>query len=229
MTPASAPHFATVILDVDSTLCGIEGIDWLAARRGPAVAKRVAAETERAMRGDIPLEDVYAARLSLVRPRREDVDALGRAYIETLAPGAVSSVAAWRANGVCVILMSSAIRHSILRVAQHIGLGADDVHAVDVRFDAIGAYLGFDRSSPLATATGKREMLSHLDLPHPMLAVGDGSTDLMMRGVADAFAAYTGFVSRPRVTEKADFVVASFDDISSLVLNKAPAPGVWLQ
>ena len=26
--------FASVILDVDSTLCGIEGIDWLAERRG---------------------------------------------------------------------------------------------------------------------------------------------------------------------------------------------------
>ena len=28
------PKFASVVLDVDSTLCGIEGVDWLAERCG---------------------------------------------------------------------------------------------------------------------------------------------------------------------------------------------------
>jgi phosphoserine phosphatase len=45
------PRFASVFLDVDSTLCGVEGIDFLAQRRGPDVAARVTEATERAMRG----------------------------------------------------------------------------------------------------------------------------------------------------------------------------------
>jgi len=212
-------RFASVIIDVDSTLCGIEGIDWLAERRGPEVAKKVAELTDRAMRGEIPLESVYGERLSMVRPRREDVDALGRAYIETIADGAEEAVTSWRLRGVCVILLSSALRHSVLRVAQHIGLGADEVHAVDVKFDAIGAYAGFDRSSPLTTTTGKRDIVSSLDLPRPMIAVGDGSTDLAVRGTAEAFAAFTGYVSRPAVADKADFVVTSFDELSAIVLG----------
>ena len=220
MTVASSPRFATVALDVDSTLCGIEGIDWLAARRGADVAAKVAALTDRAMRGELPLEDVYGERLSMVRPRREDVDALGRAYIETIAPGAVDAIASWRSRGVCVILLSSAIRHSILRVAQHIGLGSDEVYAVDVRFDAIGAWAGFNRSSPLTTAVGKREIISKADVPRPILAVGDGSTDLAIRGASDAvFAAFTGFVSRREVTERADFMVSSFEELTDLVLG----------
>lgn len=223
MTDAPAFRFATVLLDVDSTLCSIEGIDWLAERRGPDVAKRVTELTERAMRGDVPLEDVYGARLSMVRPRREDVDALGRAYIDTIAPGAVEAIASWRTRGVCVILLSSAIRHAILRLALHIGLGPDEVHAVDVKFDAIGAWYGFDRLSPLTTTTGKRDIVARLDLPHPMIAVGDGSTDRAVRGKAEAFAAFTGFVSRPSVVEGADYVVTSFDELSKIIIGRPAA------
>jgi phosphoserine phosphatase len=211
--------YATVILDVDSTLCGLEGIDWLAERRGADVAARVADLTSSAMRGEMNLEQVYAERLAMVRPRLDDVDALGHQYVERIAAGAVEAVTSWRAHGVCVILISSAIRHSILRVAQLIGLGADEVHAVDVKFDAIGAYGGFDHSSPLATGTGKRDIVSKLDLPRPILMVGDGSTDLAVRDTADAFAAFTGFVTRPAIVSKADFVVSSFDDLSRIVLG----------
>jgi hypothetical protein len=35
MDRAGKPLFKTVIFDVDSTLADIEGIDWLAALRGP--------------------------------------------------------------------------------------------------------------------------------------------------------------------------------------------------
>ncbi len=211
--------FATVILDVDSTLCGIEGIDWLAERRGAAIAKQVTELTERAMHGEIPLEDVYGARLKVVRPRRDEVDALGREYIETISPGAVEALALWRSRGVRVILLSSAIRHAILRLALHVGLGPEQAHAVDVRFDAIGAWGGFDSSSPLTRTTGKREIVATLELPRPILAVGDGSTDRAIREVVEGFAAYTGYVSRPAVVNGADYVVNSFDELTAIVLG----------
>ena len=38
----SAAGFASVVLDVDSTLCGVEGIDWLAARRGAEAGALIA-------------------------------------------------------------------------------------------------------------------------------------------------------------------------------------------
>ena len=155
----------------------------------------------------------------MVRPRRDDVDALGRAYIETISPGAVEAIAAWRSRGVCVILLSSAIRHSILRLALHVGLGPDEAYAVDVRFDAIGAWGGFDRTSPLTTTTGKREIVAKLDIPRPIIAVGDGSTDRAVREVAEAFAAYTGYVSRPAVVDGADYVVNSFDELTQIILG----------
>ena len=84
----TATGFASVVLDVDSTLCGIEGIDWLAARRGPEAGVRIAELTDRAMNGELALDAVYGERLGVVRPSREDLAALAAAYERALAPGA---------------------------------------------------------------------------------------------------------------------------------------------
>ena len=214
-----APPFRTLVLDVDSTISGIEGIDWLAARRGDVVSRRIAKLTEQAMQGGIPLEQVYGARLAEIRPRRDEVDALSRAYVDALAPGAVNSIARMRRSGVQVVLVSGGIRYALLRLALQLGLGPADVHAVSVQFDAIGAYVGFDAASPLTTADGKRRVVEELQLEGPVIAAGDGATDLAMRGVVDRFVAFTGFVARPNVVEAADGVAASFADLERIVLS----------
>jgi hypothetical protein len=90
---------------------------------------------------------------------------------------------------------------------------------VDVTFDSSGAYGGFDQASPLATAMGKREVVAAMRLERPLLTVGDGSTDLATREVSDAFAAFTGFVSRGPVIRKADVEVQSFDELDGVVRN----------
>jgi phosphoserine phosphatase len=214
----SADGFASVVLDVDSTLCGIEGIDWLAGRQGAALAARVADLTDRAMQGTIPLDAVYGERLDVVRPTRDDVAALGAAYLASLAPGAAEAVRRLRGAGRRVVLVSGGLREAILPVAAQLGLPAADVHAVAVRFGSDGAYLSHDADSPLATATGKRTVAGSLGLPHRVLAVGDGATDLAMRPAVDAFAAFTGFARRDAVVSAADFVVGSFAQLLELVL-----------
>ena len=60
--PAGHPLFSTVIFDADSTLAAIEGIDWLGALRGADVGLAVQQLTDRAMMGELALEDVYSAR-----------------------------------------------------------------------------------------------------------------------------------------------------------------------
>ncbi|MGH7617555.1 MAG: HAD-IB family phosphatase [Gemmatimonadaceae bacterium] len=216
---AGTTPFKSVVLDVDSTVSGIEGIDWLAARRGDVVSRRVADLTQRAMQGGVPLEDVYGTRLSEIRPRREELDALSKAYVAAIAPGARETIARIRRTGVQVILVSGGLRSALFRLAFHLGLGPSDVHAVSIHFDALGAYTGYDASSPLTTAKGKSQVVSALELDGPIVAVGDGATDLAMRDVVDAFVAFTGFVSRPTVVERADAVAASFADIERVVLS----------
>ena len=211
-------RFAAVVLDVDSTLCGLEGIDWLAQRREPAVAAEIARLTERAMDGAVPLDAVYGERLALVRPSADEVAALGEAYLDALAPGAADAVARLRAAGVRVVLVSGGLREAILPVARRLGLTPLDVHAVGVRFDEGGAFAGHDAASPLTTAEGKRGVVEALALPRPTLAVGDGATDLAMRPAVDAFAAFTGFVRRAPVADAADHELSDFARLPELVL-----------
>ena len=212
------PAFATVILDVDSTVSGIEGIDWLAARRGEAVANEVAALTDRAMRGEIALEDVYGARLALVRPDREGIDALAREYIANIAPSCVDAVAQMLAAGVDVRLVSGGLRPAIAPLALHLGLSPRDLSAVDVTFDANGGYASFDATSPLTTASGKLGVVEALSPRRPAVAVGDASTDLAMRPAVDCFACFVGFTHRDAIVRQADAVVATFDELLRIVV-----------
>lgn len=214
----TAPAFATVILDVDSTVSGIEGIDWLARRRGDVVAQRVAALTNDAMRGAVPLDEVYGARLAAIRPRRHELDALAAAYVDALAPNCAEVISRFRHAGVRVVLVSSGLRHALIRLALHLGVELADLHAVDIRFDAGGAYAGFDTRSPLTTANGKRTLIGDLELERPVLMAGDGATDVAARDVVDSFVAYTGFVARDAVVEQASAFVRSFDELAALVL-----------
>lgn len=217
------PVFASVAIDVDSTLCGIEGIDFLAARRGGDVGARIAALTHRAMHGDVALESVYGERLTIVQPTAADVAALADEYRESLAPGAAAAIEGMRSAGVRLILISGGVRQAIAPVARALGFSDQDLYAVSLSFDAGGSYMTYDKSSPLATQQGKPEILARLaadgKLRRPILAVGDGATDVPLRSVADTFAAFTGFARRPSVVANADVELGSFAELENLVLR----------
>jgi HAD superfamily phosphoserine phosphatase-like hydrolase len=216
------PRFRTVILDVDSTLSAIEGIDWLARNRGGDLGARIAMLTDRAMNGEIALDAVYGERLALVRPTRAELDALGDAYVAALSEGAREAVAALQAAGARVVIVSGGLRHAILPLARHLGVPAADVHAVRIDVDDAGEYAGFDESSPLAREGGKLELLRSLDLPRPVLGVGDGITDAEMKPALDAFALFTGHVRREVAARAADVELASFAQLVPYVVTSTP-------
>ncbi len=209
----SGVRFATVILDADSTLSAIEGIDWLAAQRGATVEREVREHTDAAMRGEIPLESVYAARLNSVQPTADDILALGDAYCATVAPDAVRVLQAGREAGIRWIIVSGGLRQALLPLAELLGVPHADLHAVDINFRADGSYAGFDESSPLARQGGKPKLVESLNVARAALAVGDGQTDAELRAVVDEFWAYTGFVERPSVVAHADKTVRSFSEL----------------
>lgn len=213
------PRFASVILDVDSTLSGIEGIDRLAAMRGPEVAARVVELTDRAMRGEIPLESVYGERLALIRPTSQEVHELAEQYLASIAPGALEALAALRGACVRIAVVSGGLREAILPLARRLYVPPECVFAVSITFTEKGEFDGIDSSSPLTTQSGKATIARQLALSAPVLAVGDGATDLAMKPAVDAFAAYTGFVRREAVVGAADFEVDSFARLTALVLS----------
>lgn len=213
------PRFNSVILDVDSTLSGIEGIDWLARRRDASVAQAIEALTAKAMDGQITLESIYEERLRVIRPTVAEIEELSRSYISAVAPDAADVVHALRGANVRLAVVSGGIRQAILPMTRTLGLADDVVEAVTLRFNG-DVCSGID-PSPLTEQAGKPKARVVQGLPGPVLAVGDGMTDLALRHPPDRlFAAYTGFAAREPVVAGADFVVDSFTALRELVLGR---------
>jgi len=212
-------RFNSIILDVDSTLSDVEGIDWLAAQRGPEIEAWSAGLTERAMQGDIPIEAVYSERMRIVKPTLPEIQELGKIYIERVANHAADTIAEFRANNIGVVMVSGGLREAILPLARELGVGAENVYAVSVFFDQDGGYAGFDDASLLTRQSGKRTIVGQMDLKGPILAVGDGMTDCEIKSVVQGFAAFTAFTRREAVIERADYVIENFDQLRDLVLE----------
>jgi phosphoserine phosphatase len=203
-------HYRSVVFDCDSTLSALEGIEELAA----AQRREVETLTDAAMRGAVPLEEVYGRRLDLIRPDRAAVDALVDRYIDGLVDDAVDTVRALTAAGVEVRIISGGLLPAILGLARHMDIPESAVSAVAIHFDEAGAYAGFDDAAPAARAGGKAEVVRAWKsappwLPGPVMFVGDGATDLEARSEVDLFVAYAGVVARPAVVDAAPVVVRS--------------------
>jgi phosphoserine phosphatase len=212
-------RFSSVVIDVDSTLSNVEGIDWLAALRGPEVEEWSAALTAKAMAGGLPIESVYAERMAVVKPTRDEIDQLGKVYLECIASRARETLAELRENNVEVVMISGGLREAIIPLATELRIPEERLHAVSVFFSRNGDYAGFDEQSPFTQQSGKRSAVEKMSLRGPVLAVGDGMTDAEMKPVVNGFAAFTGFKHRVPVVELADYVIDSFDQLRNLVLE----------
>lgn len=222
--------YAGLVLDVDSTLTTVEGIEWLAQRRGPAVSQRVAEMTQKAMAGTVGLDDVYADRLALVQPSSAEVAALADAYVSGMLPGARDTLQILRTRGIEVTVVSGGIRQAVVPLAASLGISDDRVYAVSLEFTPDGRYAGFDASSPLAGRWGKPTLVRRLNLARPVMALGDGSTDAELkthvvdgRSAVDAFAAFVGVAARAAVVAVADYIIHQFVELLPIMLAEREA------
>ena len=207
-----------LLLDCDSTLSAIEGVDELGRLRGEAVFRAVEDMTNAAMNGGTPIQDIFAKRLDMIRPTRAMTEAVADQYDTTRAPGLAEGLAAVRAAGWTPMIVSGGFRQAILPFAQKLGI--DRVEAVDLFFDAAGEYRDFDRAAPTARSGGKPDVARALKAEFPgctLVMMGDGASDLECRGVADLFVGFGGFVERPKVKAGAEAFIHRFDELPALL------------
>ena len=226
----SPPPYRTVLFDCDSTLSSIEGIDELAGLKlDPAARSHLVALTRRAMRGEVPLEDVYAQRVEALAPTAQDLQAIGERYFKTLLPGARELFEDLRTAGVEVRILSGGLRPAVTVLARELGVDDACVHAVDVRLHRDGSYADFERDSPLARSGGKLEWLRSLggaEALGPMALVGDGMTDLECAPELARSIAYAGVARRESVVRAALHVLEgpSLAALTPLLLGDRSAP-----
>jgi phosphoserine phosphatase len=207
-----------IIFDCDSTLSAIEGIDELGRLRGPDVFARVEAMTHDAMNGKISVESVFGERLRIIQPCAADVAAVGRHYIDTVEPTALSTLAALRAAGWTPLILSGGFRNAIRPLADYLGIAR--VEAVDLFFDAAGNYSGFDENYPTTRSGGKPEVIRALKAelrPARVVMVGDGVSDLETQPEVDRFIGFGRYVAREKVRNQSRAFAFSLAEIPALI------------
>jgi phosphoserine phosphatase len=204
-----------VFFDVDSTLVTIEGIDVLAGGN-PEIAKL----TDAAMNGEIPLDQVYAKRLEMIRPSKNAVEHLGAKYVSSMVDSAKETIAALQEAGAIVHLVTAGIEQAIVPLANALNVSQRNVHAVALTFDGNGDYQDFDRRSFLTRPGGKELVVRDIRArSHGKAAfIGDGVSDLEAKRAVDLFIGFGGVVVRPRVKENADLYVTDLRDVLTHLL-----------
>jgi len=195
--------FDVICFDCDSTLSKIEGIDELARRIG--MGEEMSKLTELAMNGIVPLEAVYARRLSAIRPDQYSINWLADLYIAEIVEGVKDVFATLLAQDKAVYIISGGLRQAILPLANFLGLPESHVHAVDIYFNEDGSYLNYDLNSPLAKTGGKAVVVGMLKGQGSLVMVGDGKTDMEAKEAGAYVLGFGGVVDRAIVRELADF------------------------
>jgi phosphoserine phosphatase len=207
---------ATVVFDFDSTLVPVESLEEVlrASAPSPEVLRWIADITRRGMEGELDFRASLEARLALAAPTLEAVRATGHSLADRLTPGTRECVAALLADGHQVRIVSGGFRDVILPAARVLGLDASHVHAVAVHWTPDGTFAGLVEDGFIdSKAAGVRDV--HGAWPRPVIAVGDGATDLALAtaGVADHFVAFTAHVRRRFIDEAEVPEAAGMDEL----------------
>ncbi len=209
------------VLDFDSTFTRVEALDVLGEitldgdPNREAKLAQVRAVTDAAMSGEIGFGEALRRRLEILSVRREHLPELIERLKRQVSASIERNRAFFEKNADRVYIISGGFREFIEPVTAEYGLTGSHVLANAFLFDDEGRALGADPSNPLSRDGGKVEVMRGLDAKGEVVIVGDGWTDYEIRqaGAADRFYAFTENVSRPKVTEVADWVAASLDEV----------------
>ena len=207
-----------IAFDCDSTLSAIEGVDELARLAGDDVFRQVEDLTNQAMNGEIAIEDVFALRLELINPTRQQCDEIGKQYIEAIEPTAKETISRLKKDGWECIIISGGFVACIEKLAELLEITS--IEAVPLYFDEKGSYLGFDKDYPTTRNGGKPEVLKQVTKKYSadyVVMVGDGVSDLETTGFADQFIGFTRYAERPQVLQNSPQLASELSQILDIL------------
>jgi phosphoserine phosphatase len=192
--PLKREDFKLIAFDMDSTLINIECVDEIADAVGRKT--EVAAITEAAMRGEIAdFKDSLRRRVALLKG--VTVADMARVYEERLRlnPGAAELVAACKAAGLKVLLVSGGFTFFTDRVRELLAIDFTRSNVLELQDGVLTGRMVDQPWGDICDGAEKRRMLlqscAQMGIsPKQAIAMGDGANDLPMMGEAGLSVAY---------------------------------------
>lgn len=205
-----------LVADMESTIIEQEMLDELADFIG--AREKIAAITERAMRGELDFESALKERVAMLAGLDAEVldQVAGRI---TLMPGAETLIRTMKANGAYCALVSGGFTVFTARVARRLGFDEHQANVLDIE----GGKLTGRVKEPILGREAKKQALLRLAAKlgidgRETLAVGDGANDLAMLEAAGLGVA---FRAKPKVREAAaampNGAVVTHGDLTALL------------
>lgn len=201
------------VSDMDSTMIGQECVDELADFAG--LKERIAAITERAMRGELDFGAALAERVGLLKGLSEA--AIQQCLDERIRPmpGAQTLVATLKAKGCRTVLVTGGFHAFADPVAAQLGFE----HVVGNRLGVHGGVLTGEVVGGIVDSSVKRSVLleemARLGEGATSLATGDGANDIPMLEAATLGIAYR---AKPKARAAADGWIERGDLTAILLL-----------
>jgi phosphoserine phosphatase len=204
--------FKLIAFDMDSTLINIECVDEIADAAGRKA--EVAAITEATMRGEIAdFQESLRRRVALLRGVTvADLEAVYTQRLQ-LNPGATELVAACKAAGLRVLLVSGGFTFFADRVKERLGIDFARSNLLEIESGTNCGQLTGDLVpqswGTICDGAEKRrtllEVASLLGIaPAQCIAMGDGANDLpMMLACSEAGGLSVAYHAKPKVREQA--------------------------
>lgn len=191
-----------IVMDIDSTLINEEVIDLLGEEAGVGV--RVAAITERAMRGEIDFKQALEERVGLLAGLGQEV--FDRTFARvTFTPGALELIRTAHERGWKVGVVSGGFHEVADRIVEAAGIDYCLANRLEVQNGKLTGKLAAEIVTRGRKLEALRSWAHELGLPMSQtVAMGDGANDIPMIQAAGTGIA---FCAKPKTREAAPFAI----------------------
>lgn len=207
-----------LLADMDATIIDGETLDELADFIGRK--EETAAITEKTMRGELDFTASLHERVALLKDLPESVlqDTMDKM---TLMTGAETLVGGMRERGATCVLVSGGFTFFTSAVAKRVGFHHHHGNVLDIQDGKLSGKVNgpvLDRGAKLAFL---EFYMKDLDLqPEDIMAIGDGSNDLLM---LQAAGLGIGFQPKPLLIESLDNLIL-YGDLTAALYAQGLAP-----
>jgi phosphoserine phosphatase len=199
--------FDFVCFDLDSTLVTIEGLDWLAEKKGKALL--IKELTKQSMEGRINLEDAMKKKIKILSLSYKDLEELGEHYCSCITEGVEVTIQALKSLGKSIWIVTGNFYPAVIPIANILGIPQKHIVANTVRVSTNNKFVSINMNNPLLRNQGKLEVVnSIINTQKKKIAfVGDSIADMEVSQGVDLFIGFGGVVEREIVRRNAQIYI----------------------